>query len=41
MLLILLLAILWDLLLSEPPIYIHPVVWTGKISEKLIRPYKG
>ncbi|MEM0122045.1 MAG: cobalamin biosynthesis protein [Saccharolobus sp.] len=41
MLLILALAIIWDLSLSEPPIYIHPVVWTGKISEKLIKNYMG
>ncbi|MEM4083192.1 MAG: cobalamin biosynthesis protein, partial [Saccharolobus sp.] len=41
MLLILALAIIWDLTLSEPPIYIHPVVWTGKISEKLIKNYMG
>ncbi|QGA55175.1 cobalamin biosynthesis protein [Sulfolobus sp. E5-1-F] len=41
MLLILALALIWDLTISEPPIYIHPVVWTGKISEALIKPYKG
>ncbi len=34
-------ALFWDLILGEPPIYIHPVVLTGKISEKLIKPYKG
>ncbi|AAK43329.1 cobalamin biosynthesis protein [Saccharolobus solfataricus] len=41
MLFILALALIWDLTISEPPIYIHPVVWTGKISEILIKPYKG
>ncbi len=38
---ILFLAIAIDLIFGEPPIYIHPVVYTGKISEKLIKPYKG
>ncbi|BFI76127.1 cobalamin biosynthesis protein [Sulfurisphaera ohwakuensis] len=41
MLPILYLAILFDLTLGEPPVYIHPVVWVGKISEKMIVPYKG
>ena len=41
MLLLLYLAIIIDLSLGEPPVFIHPVVWTGKISGKLIRPYKG
>ncbi|BFH72741.1 cobalamin biosynthesis protein [Sulfurisphaera javensis] len=41
MLPILYLAILLDLLIGEPPLFIHPVVWTGKISEKLIKPYRG
>ncbi|AWR94285.1 cobalamin biosynthesis protein [Acidianus brierleyi] len=41
MLLVFIAALFWDLILGEPPIYIHPVVLTGKISEKLIRPYKG
>jgi len=41
LLLIFIAALFWDLILGEPPIYIHPVVLTGKISEKLIRPYKG
>ncbi|WP_338599338.1 cobalamin biosynthesis protein [Sulfolobus tengchongensis] len=41
MLFVLALALVWDLIFSEPPIYIHPVVWTGKISEKIIKPYKG
>ncbi|MCH4814199.1 MAG: cobalamin biosynthesis protein [Saccharolobus sp.] len=41
MLFVLALALIWDLTISEPPIYIHPVVWTGKISEALIKPYKG
>lgn len=27
--------------MGEPPIYVHPVVWVGKISGALIRPYKG
>jgi adenosylcobinamide-phosphate synthase len=40
-LLIIAIALIWDLTLSEPPTYIHPVVWSGKISEKLIKPYKG
>ncbi|BDC19571.1 adenosylcobinamide-phosphate synthase [Acidianus sp. HS-5] len=35
------LALAIDLIFGEPPIYIHPVVYTGKISEKLIKPYKG
>ena len=38
---ILFLALAIDLLFGEPPIYVHPVVYTGKISEKLIKPYKG
>jgi len=37
---VLILALLIDLL-GEPPIFIHPVVWTGKISERLIKPFKG
>ena len=41
MLPILYLAIALDLALGEPPTFIHPVVWCGKISEKLIVPYKG
>ena len=35
------LAIAIDLALGEPPVFIHPVVWTGRISGKLIKPYKG
>ena len=30
-----------DLALGEPPLWLHPVVWTGRISERLIRPYRG
>lgn len=41
MLPILFIALLIDLTLGEPPIYIHPVVYTGRISEKLIKPYAG
>ncbi|NON62009.1 cobalamin biosynthesis protein [Acidianus sp. RZ1] len=41
MLLDLLSALALDLVLGEPPIYIHPVVMTGKIAEKIIKPYKG
>ncbi|BCU69396.1 cobalamin biosynthesis protein [Stygiolobus caldivivus] len=41
MLPVLYLAIALDLTLGEPPIWIHPVVWSGKISERLIIPYKG
>ncbi|MCY0850716.1 cobalamin biosynthesis protein [Sulfuracidifex metallicus] len=37
---VLILALLIDLL-GEPPIFLHPVVWTGKISERLIKPFKG
>jgi len=38
---ILYLAIALDLALGEPPLWLHPVVWSGKISERLIVPYKG
>jgi len=38
---ILYIALLIDLTLGEPPLFLHPVVWVGKISEKLIKPYKG
>lgn len=41
MLPVLYLAIALDLTLGEPPLWIHPVVWSGKISERLIIPYKG
>ncbi|ARM76219.1 cobalamin biosynthesis protein [Acidianus manzaensis] len=41
MLPILFIALLIDLVLGEPPIYIHPVVLTGKISEELIKPFAG
>ncbi|MEJ2780034.1 cobalamin biosynthesis protein [Stygiolobus sp. CP850M] len=41
MLPILYLAIALDLALGEPPLWLHPVVWSGKISERLIVPYKG
>mgnify|MGYP001772503304 CR=1 FL=1 len=41
MLPILYIALLIDLTLGEPPLFLHPVVWVGKVSEKLIKPYKG
>ncbi len=41
MLFVFIAALFWDLILGEPPVYIHPVVLTGKISERLIKPYKG
>ncbi len=41
MLLVLLASLAWDLVLGEPPALVHPVVITGKISERLIKPYKG
>ena len=41
MLPILYIALLIDITLGEPPLFIHPVVWVGRISEKLIKPYKG
>ena len=41
MLPILYIALLIDLTLGEPPLFLHPVVWVGKISGKLIKPYKG
>lgn len=41
MLPVLYLAIALDLALDEPPLWLHPVVWSGKISERLIVPYKG
>jgi len=34
-------SLLIDIILGEPPTKLHPVVWTGKISEKLIRPYSS
>ncbi|AWR97514.1 cobalamin biosynthesis protein [Acidianus sulfidivorans JP7] len=41
MLPILFIALIIDLLFGEPPTYIHPVVLSGKISEKLIKPFAG
>lgn len=35
--LILLLALAWDLLLGEPPSLVHPVVWMGKVISCLTR----
>ncbi len=37
--LLLILAFLWDRALGEPPHYIHPVVWYGKIIERMERRY--
>ncbi len=37
---ILLFAFLWDRILGEPPGYIHPVVWFGKITEMIDRKYQ-
>jgi len=31
-LIVFLLALLWDLLLGEPPVNLHPVVWFGRIA---------
>jgi adenosylcobinamide-phosphate synthase len=39
MLFALIISLLIDLFLKEPPLIIHPVVWVGKISERLIKPY--
>ncbi|MEM4746407.1 MAG: cobalamin biosynthesis protein [Metallosphaera sp.] len=41
MLAILIFAIFLDLIIGEPPLLAHPVVYVGKISEKLIKPYRG
>ncbi|EWG07427.1 MAG: cobalamin biosynthesis protein CobD [Candidatus Aramenus sulfurataquae] len=41
MLLVLLASLVWDLALGEPPTLVHPVVITGKISERLIKPNRG
>jgi len=35
------LSILFDLTLGEPPVIIHPVVWVGKISSRLIKPFSN
>ncbi|ABP94374.1 MULTISPECIES: cobalamin biosynthesis protein [Metallosphaera] len=41
MLPILIASLALDLVMGEPPTFIHPVVYVGRISEKLIRPFKG
>ncbi|AWR99304.1 cobalamin biosynthesis protein [Metallosphaera hakonensis] len=41
MLPILIASLVIDLILGEPPTWLHPVVYVGKTSEKLIRPYGG
>ncbi|MEM0174096.1 MAG: cobalamin biosynthesis protein [Sulfolobaceae archaeon] len=41
MLISLALSLFIDLVLGEPPAKIHPVVWTGKISERFIKPYSS
>ncbi len=40
MFLVLIFALALDLL-GEPPLLIHPVVWTGRLAEKLTLPFKG
>lgn len=32
---IFIIAVLIDILVGEPPVYLHPVVWMGRITEKL------
>ncbi|NJE48580.1 adenosylcobinamide-phosphate synthase CbiB [Thermococcus sp. 9N3] len=39
-LIVFLLALLWDLLLGEPPVKLHPVVWFGRIAGFLDRKWK-
>ncbi|WP_099210745.1 adenosylcobinamide-phosphate synthase CbiB [Thermococcus henrietii] len=39
-LIVFLLALLWDLLLGEPPVKLHPVVWFGRIAGFLDRRWK-
>ncbi len=39
-LIVLALAILWDLLLGEPPVLVHPVVWFGKLAGLIDSRYK-
>ncbi|MDP2765969.1 MAG: cobalamin biosynthesis protein, partial [Candidatus Methanoperedens sp.] len=34
---VLLLAVLFDILFGEPPAFIHPVVWMGKLINFFIR----
>jgi|GEM_PF-377349 adenosylcobinamide-phosphate synthase len=39
MVLVFALAILLDLMLGEPPLLIHPVVWTGRLAAKVTKPF--
>jgi adenosylcobinamide-phosphate synthase len=41
LLLVLLLALAIDSAFGEPPVYIHPVVWNGRLAAKLTRPGSG
>ncbi|QKR00017.1 cobalamin biosynthesis protein [Metallosphaera tengchongensis] len=41
MLPILFASLLLDLLFGEPPVQLHPVVYVGRLSALLIKPYKG
>lgn len=40
MLYVIIIALALDLI-GEPPAFIHPVVWTGRIAERLTVPFKG
>ncbi|BCS92175.1 cobalamin biosynthesis protein [Metallosphaera javensis (ex Sakai et al. 2022)] len=41
MLPVLIASLALDLIMGEPPTLVHPVVYVGKISERLIKPFKG
>ncbi|WP_126451344.1 cobalamin biosynthesis protein [Sulfodiicoccus acidiphilus] len=41
MVLVLALALVMDLVVGEPPLLLHPVVWTGKLAEKLSKPHSS